>query len=181
PVRRDYTPEQVADMVALLPMSAFARKMDHADRNDQPRMLYLAWFGREIDDGTLREWILPTWEMAEFPARLGQRVWIEMFAATGFVTDGGDDPPSPLTVYRGAALSRMRGFSWTWEIERARWFAHRTACFGFAAGVFTVTLEPEMLLAVASGVEGRGEREVLVNPNRLRGRFTPQLIEKTTT
>jgi hypothetical protein len=79
-------------------------------------------------------------------------------------------PGPPVTVYRGAAVTHKRGFSWAWERERAEWFAARTAWLGFPAAVYEVTLPREMLLAVIGGVEGRGEREVIVNPRRLRGR-----------
>ena len=46
--------------------------------------------------------------------------------------------------------------------------------FGFPAAVYGLTLPHEMLLGVIGGVEGRGEREVIVNPRRLRGRWTPR-------
>ena len=38
--------------------------------------------------------------------------------------------------------------------------------FGFPAAVYGLTLPHEMLLGVIGGVEGRGEREVIVNPRR---------------
>jgi hypothetical protein len=159
-------------------MTPFAKEMLQLDRNDQPERLLLAWRGREIDDATLREWILPVWELAEWPASIGHGHWLDMFEATGFVSDGWDDPPDPLTVYRGAARSQMRGFWWTWQRERAEWFAQRTASFGLPAAVYEVTLRREMLLASIGGVEGRDEREVLVNPRRLRGRYTPRELSR---
>jgi hypothetical protein len=172
------TPESIADPIReeseLMEMTPFAKEMLRLDRNDQPYWLWRAWDGGEIDTETLREWILPTWEMAEFPASLGQGLWLEMFDATGFVSDGWDEPPDPLTVYRGAAVSRACGFSWTWERERADWFAQRIALARIPAAVYEITLPREMLLAVIGGVEGRGEREVIVNPRRLRGRWTPR-------
>jgi len=164
-------------MISDLGMDDFAQDMNGLGRNEMPERLLLAWVSGEIGVALLREWILPTWELAEWPvATLGHQRWLDMFAATGFVTDGCDDPPTPLTVYRGAARRYARGFSWTWEQERAEWFAQRTALFGIPAAVYEVTLPRELLLGVIGGVESRGEHEVLVNPRRLRGRWTPREI-----
>jgi hypothetical protein len=159
-----------------LRMTAFAREMLGHGRNEQPRRLYRAWHTGQIDDETLRDWILPTWQLAEFPSMLGHRRWLEMFAATGFVSDGDDEPPDPLTAYRGAACSHARGFSWTWNPERAAWFARRTALAGIPAAVYEVTLPRDKLLATLGGVEGRSEAEVIVNPRRLRGRWSPRKL-----
>jgi hypothetical protein len=60
-----------------LTMTAFAREMLDLGRNDQPGHLYFAWRTGEIDDATLRDWILPTWQLTEFPASLGHSVWLE--------------------------------------------------------------------------------------------------------
>jgi hypothetical protein len=161
--------------VQLGEMTPFAKEMLALGRNEQPERLWRAWWGGEIDDETLREWILPTWQLAEFPARyLRHRDWLDMFGATGFLSDGADEAPDPLTVYRGAEPCGMRGFSWSWEPQRAEWFACRLALAGRPASVYEVTLRRDLLLAVIGGVEGRGEREVLVNPRRLRGRYTPR-------
>lgn len=101
-----------------------------------------------------------------------------MFDAVGFVTDELDAlPQMPITVYRGARKDRPRGFSWTWNRSLADWFAQRgLAMFGYPTAVYTLTLPKEMLLALIGGTEGRGEREVVVNPRRLRGRWTPREI-----
>ncbi len=158
-------------------VTGFVEKMEIIGRNDQPERLYRAWYGREIDVATLREWILSTWQAAEWPASLGHRHWLEMFDATGFVTDDGAfDPPSSLTLYRGAARERARGFSWTWERDKAEWFAHRSALFGFPAAVFEVEVPRTMLLAVISDAECRGEHEAILNPRRLRGRWAPRKL-----
>lgn len=115
-------------MAEPLEMTAFAKEMLRLGRNDQPGRLWRAWYGREIDIEELREWILPVWQAAEFPATLGHALWLEMFAATGYVDDSGieewEAPPDPLTVYRGASVDRSRGLSWTWDFERAEWFAN---------------------------------------------------------
>lgn len=158
-------------------MTPFAREMLELRRNEQPKRLYWAWRRGEIDVELLREWILDVWQAAEWPvSALGHGWWLEMFAATGFVTDGCDEPAYPVTVYRGAALTHARGFSWTWDPYRAAWFAERTALFGFPAAIWEVTLPRDRLLATIGGVEGRNEREVIVNPRRLRGRWSPRKL-----
>jgi hypothetical protein len=135
--------------VQLGEMTPFAKEMLALGRNEQPERLWRAWWGGEIDDETLREWILPTWQLAEFPARyLRHRDWLDMFGATGFLSDGADEAPDPLTVYRGAEPCGMRGFSWSWEPQRAEWFACRLALAGRPASVYEVTLRRDLLLAV---------------------------------
>jgi len=149
-------------------------------RNEQPKRLYQAWRRGEIDGVGLRVLILDVWSGAEWPAQLGHRAWIEMFTAAGLVTDGCDAPKSPLTVYRGATLSRMRGFSWTLDFDRAQWFAARTRLFGMPAAVYRLACPPTLVLGVIFGEpSGRGEREIIVNPRRLRGRWTPHEVPGT--
>lgn len=160
-----------------LEMTPFAREMLALSSADRTRHLHLTWKRGELDTDELRAWILPTWQEAEFPARLGHAPWLEMFAATGFVTDEGDEPDYPVTAYRGAPIGRPRGFSWTWDLERAKWFASRLSnYFGDAGTVYRVTLPEDRLLAVIGGTEGRSEHEVIVNPRRLTGRWTPEQV-----
>jgi hypothetical protein len=75
-----------------------------------------------------------------------------------------------------AAISRgcRCGFSWTTDIEQADWFAKRTEYFGFPAEVYEVTVTTDRILGVING--GRSEREIILNPRRLRGRWTPRLV-----
>jgi hypothetical protein len=151
----------------------------YSGRNDWPERLYDAWAYGRIDVDLLRAWILEVWESAEWPeTSLGQRAWLRMFKVAGFVTNGPEQPTAPLTIYRGCVLWRSRAMSWTTELPRARWFAERTVLFGHPAGIFTATVRPSAVLArLHDPVQGRGEFEVLVNPNRLRGRNAAQLSE----
>jgi hypothetical protein len=143
-------------------------------RNEQPLALYWQWrFGDLTTDG-LRENILDVWQVAEWPSVLGHGAWLEMFTATGCVSDDGEYPPSPTTVYRGGMPRHMRGFSWTTDIEPADWFARRTALLGFPAEVYEATVTTDRILGVING--GRGESEIILNPRRLRGRWTPRLM-----
>lgn len=166
--------------IKLRPLDPFGLKLME-DRNAGPDLLYTSWRSGEINDAQLRRWILMVWQAAEFPASLGHQAWLDMFNATGFVSDEMDEPPEmPVTVYRGAPLGRPRGFSWTWQLEQAEWFAGRLFNYsGKPVAVYQVTLPEDLLLAVLGGVEGRGEREVIVNPRRLPGRWTPKAVATT--
>jgi uncharacterized protein len=72
--------------------------------------------------------------------------------------------PERLAIYRGARQGTSRGMSWTLSHWRARWFASRT-------------LKPRSVVAravvdkrdVIAALLGRGEFEVIVPPERLRG------------
>lgn len=160
-----------------LKLDPLGEKLLRADRNEGPYILYCAWRYDKLDVEDLRRHILHVWEMAELPSRLGHGIWLEMFSACGFVED---EPgmlaalPNPLTVYRGCARSRQRGFSWTLNRKQAQWFAQRSELFGFPSAVFEITLPHDRILGLNVGVEGRGEAEVIVNPRRLRGRWSPR-------
>jgi hypothetical protein len=49
---------------------------------------------------------------------------------------------------------------------------------GYIAVFISLSGRREMLLTSIGGVEGRGEREVLVNPRRLRGWYTPRELSR---
>lgn len=63
-------------------------------------------------------------------------------------------------------------FSWSPDEEVARWFANRLASYLFVeAAVYEVSVRPVAVLALIDHIRtvGGQEREVVVNPNRLRG------------
>lgn len=151
-----------------------------AGRNSNPDQLSGWWRAGELTVPVLRALIIEAWQLPEFPQlALGERRWLEMFRASGFVSDTGRDPPdAPMTLYRGAPLhTRGRGMSWTPDAEKARWFAARRPYFTarLPAGLFRATVPPHAVLALIE--EGRGENEAVLNPRCLRGRATPELVE----
>jgi len=156
-------------------LARFESEWVRAGRNGGPQLLWEWWdFGELLRDDFVR--LLPeVWRLAEWPARsLGQRAWLAMFTAAGFVSDCGSAPPTePLVVYRGATFKNMRGMSWTTDLDRARWFANRERLFHGGEGeVFMVPAPPHAVLA---HIVGRGEAEVVLNPCCLRGRAEPKL------
>lgn len=64
-----------------------------------------------------------------------------------------------VTLYRGAAKHNVKGFSWTTNLEKARWFARRNALDGKPLLV-TATFAAEDLIAYFGD---RGEFEVVVD------------------
>jgi hypothetical protein len=105
------------------------------------------------------------WKMAEWPERcLGQREWIRIFWRVGFATDyGATRPTESVQIYRGCAPRFVRRMAWTSDIQKARWFA--TRLWRTDAFVYTAMIAPEGVLAM---IDGKGEREIVVNPRCLK-------------
>ena len=97
-------------------------------------MLYRAWQDGHINTSSLRDTVPEVWIYNKSPGRcLGQRAWVRMFKAAGFlcrteewaesgvavsprfeISWTGERPAGQITVWRGAALSTGgRGMSWT--------------------------------------------------------------------
>jgi hypothetical protein len=80
----------------------------------------------------------------------------------------GDPLPGagPFTVYRGVAgrgpARRVRGLSWTDDVEKAAWFAQRLPGLSDPA-IYRVIVEGNEVFACNFG---RGEREFIVYPKR---------------
>lgn len=72
----------------------------------------------------------------------------------------------PLTVYRGCVQDQNEeGFSWTLDVERARWFARR---LGTARGGAGCVIVGKVAKAdVVAFLTGRGEEEVVVDPQHV--------------
>jgi hypothetical protein len=158
-------------------LSRFEAELMWQDRNDGPRLLWTWWYCNQIPHAEFRRLLPDVWHQAEWPgSSLGSRTWLGMFTSAGFVTDCDASPPAePLTLYRGADSRHMRGFSWTTDFGSAAWFARRIRLLKpDDAHMFEVTVPPDFVLA---DIAGRNEDEIVVNPNRLRGRFTPRALE----
>lgn len=153
--------------------------LDYLPRNEGPGALYDQWEAGALSTDGLRTQILKVWGSAEFPAQLGIDPWLEMFGATGYVADGDEPPEWPITAYRGSQLGQPEGFSWTWDLEKARWFARRLTQAGIEGAVYAITLRQEDVLASLNGPDGRGECELVVNPRMLRGDLSPRLLEES--
>jgi hypothetical protein len=179
--------------VTLLPDDPVLRHrfVEASNRGDYESALHMAgrrygplflsgWFAADhLSRDELRSLILPAWTMAEWPVRaIGEKAWLAMFKAAGFVsTDGSPPPTEPLTVWRGD--TKPRGMSWTLEREVADFHARRYNLMGFPAVVYEATVPPRAVLGTDLEPEGRGEREVIVNPNMLRGAALPFCCRKS--
>ncbi|MGI8861627.1 MAG: hypothetical protein ACR2GV_02730 [Gaiellaceae bacterium] len=138
-----------------------------AGRNAGPGMLFGWLSDQAITTDQLRALILDVWSGAEWPVLNGEEesMCLDWFDETGFVSDTGRPPPSePITAWRGTSLaSGGRGFSWTVDIDKARWFAQREIGFGRGpAGVYEAVVPPSWVLGKIEA--GRGEAEVIVDP-----------------
>jgi hypothetical protein len=117
------------------------------------------------------------WHMAQWPSsRLGTRTWLDIFKGAVLVTDCSALPPTePMTVFRGSDDGHKRGFSWALDVRQAAWFADRPRPANLPrVNIYSLTVPPEAVLA---HIYGRSEDEIVVNPYRLRGAATPQLVK----
>jgi hypothetical protein len=143
-------------------------------------LVQLWWKKGKITLPQLREFLVHAWEGNDRPYNcLGVRGWVRLYKAAGFihtkaegdnqgeVDDGVTKPTQPLVVYRGTTPAYWRRMSWTTDQQQALWFAEwikevwkRPDSF-----VISTTVPPKHILAM---LNGRGESEVVVNPNGLR-------------
>jgi hypothetical protein len=134
-------------------------------------LLYSRWASREISSAELRPWLLDLYEAGNHQDELPEDAWIELFRATGFVSNPELPPPSePPTLWRGALFeSGPRGLNWTLRAEVAYWHASRHVHNGRgAAGVWRATVPPRFILAMnlekPPNRIGLVEFDVLVDP-----------------
>lgn len=89
------------------------------------------------------------WSAVEFPHQaLAEGEWRELFDFAGYTREGvpADRPTEPLTLWRGALAEHRRGWSWTDDLDLARWFADRPLT-DRRGRVWVATVEPARLLA----------------------------------
>ena len=162
---------------ALSRMTDYETELVSVGRDDAPELLWSLWHLNLIPHEEFRRLLPMVWCMAEYPtSSIGTRRWLKMFKHSGFVTDCSAAPPtSPRQLYRGHEVAYKRGFSWTTDIEKARWFADRFRVeLNRQTFVFVATVPPHAVLAQMAG---REETEVVVNPHCLRGDASPVVLE----
>lgn len=137
-------------------------------RNSFPALVLNLHLSGLLPGEVLAHGAISAWQMAEFPtAALDADSWDWMFEDIGF-TENGVSAPRPVdavTVYRGALPAHARGWSWTEDVELARWFANRFP--GTGARVYrTVGLPPWLQAHVTADWKfGRaGESEWVIDP-----------------
>lgn len=107
------------------------------------------------------------WSMAEWPLRqLEGHEWLELFHVAGYTRAMEDGPGrrwprprKPRTLYRGADEANRLGWSWTDNLETARWFANREV-WKSPGQVWTLTVDPRWLLA---RIDTRKESEYVID------------------
>jgi len=153
------------------------------DRSYAARQLYRDWASQQISDEILFTSLIRIWAHTENPQNvLSQAKWLELFRATGFLSDYGAAPPSEsIEVWRYKIGSRS-GMSWTRSEEVARWFhdhKHRPyqpkqsvllRSFVEPRGVLALIQKSRVPLKVVEGriervAGGKGEDEVVVDPS----------------
>jgi hypothetical protein len=134
-------------------------------------LLYSRWKSGKISTEELRPWLLDLYEAGNFQCELPEEAWLELFCASGFVSNPElPPPPEPVTLWRGALLeSGPRGLNWTLRAEVAYWHASRHVHSGRgAAGVWRATVPSEFILAInlekPPNRIGIVESDVLVDP-----------------
>jgi hypothetical protein len=111
--------------------------------NEGAKFLHESWRLGYVTDEALRHVILEAWKCSWPMFAVREQDWLEMFSATGFVSQGTPQPTEPLTVYRGAELS-TNGYGMSWSLIRE--IAEDHAEMGmlsksaFATGVFETTI-----------------------------------------
>lgn len=121
------------------------------------------------------------WAMgSDYPSMYaGTDTWVKLFERTGFVSDFDDvsRPDAPTVIYRGVTGRQSylaRGMSWTLDLDKARWFAHRLDQLTHPRYEGKHVIEPTVWQAVAPPKAVlalfymQDEQEVVVNPRRLR-------------
>jgi hypothetical protein len=151
----------------------WVKALDLAGNQSRQQLLYEWWTAGAINADELAdpEVILSAWDHGPRAhlLPLGERRWVELFTATGYVTNWLPRPTRPITVWRGApSITKGRGMSWTTERDQADWFRDRWVARGVAADTWVVTVPPSAVLAADNE---RQEREVILNPRRLPRRI----------
>lgn len=141
-------------------------RLAFANRVDGPAILFDAWFGNEIDSGTLAAVIGDVWCAAEYPEQaITDGGWQHMFGVAGYTEDGVSmAPPSEIRLYRGAPPEFKSGMSWSSDIEVAKKFATGGLRGRKPGRLYTTVAGGDSLLAFISD---RQEHEYVVDTEGL--------------
>lgn len=129
-----------------------------ATASDRPQLVASAVASRRIPSDDLPELIWFTWVHTDEPTRtLEEAVWRSIFKAAGFFSWPSDRerPLTPITVYRGSTVDRLRRMSWAESPEVARTLGQRHAWHAPAA---VYSARSRRRLSSLSWSEGARER-----------------------
>ena len=142
------------------------------------RISFLDLWQSEFTSEDFKDQLSMVWSDAEMPSQFSQQKLIGMFKRAGYLTDEEDSrfrPTGDIPVFRGVQKEEFsRGMSWTTSPQKARWFALRWNIVG-TGYVYAATAPPESQLAFFSG---RGEQEVVVDPQHLVGFRLHETVRK---
>lgn len=156
-------------------LEAFESRLSRHDRTEGCELLLDAWVNHHISRDTLTAVIGGVWSSAEYPDdpwspdSLDHETWRMLFQAAGFTAGGrpAPRPTAPLRLYRGAVVERLRLWSWTTDLEMARFYAFQ---YGMRARgrVWTMVAPPAAMLCINTSANARDESEVVVDTSRRR-------------
>jgi hypothetical protein len=89
------------------------------------------------------------------------------------IADGGKPlPPGEYTIYRGVCgtgrLRRVRGLSWSLNLDVACWFADRFSCIAGNPAVYVAKVRAEDVLWASGTDTPNDEREIIVLPAKIK-------------
>lgn len=125
-----------------------------------------------LEKDVYSEWLADCWSGMEFPHQHPVKRLVSMFkrANQEKLMDAEEkkiyDELAPrINVYRGTQSSKakVRGLSWTFNLEKAKWFAERWKKLN--GKVYVASITKKHVFAVFTG---RGEDEIVLNPMQLR-------------
>lgn len=171
----DYWPEHFTEAGPPSPDELF-----HATccvgRNNGPELLYLLDLRGLPTIETATAAVAHVRSQAEWPLQqLPRKIWRHLFDLAGYTANGepAERPRQALELFRGTVPAWRTGWSWTSDLETARWFARRNHWFGTPLDtcvVYRAEVAPWRLLACATGRgdDGDSEHEYVVYTHGLR-------------
>ena len=133
-------------------------------------MQFLHFIQDEVSPKTLGECLGHCWTEMEFPNQHSSDMLIKLFEKADKKSLMSDDEyetfqalPETVMIYRGlqSKKAKVRALSWTLSLEKAQWFASR---WKQKNKVVKVLVPKRKILAY---FKGRGEEEIVINPNGL--------------
>lgn len=152
----------------------FLNEFEKARKPDKLNILYL--FKDYLDNKEFSITLSYWWIQTEFPNQYPKYILLELFKKADKKIMMGENYqaylnlPDLVRVYRGVQDCSIKGkmeikaFSWTTDINKARWFASRWEKDG--SGKLYSALIPKHFIFMFNN--GREEKEIVLNPNKLR-------------
>lgn len=137
------------------------------------RLQFLRLIDDDISKDDLAEFLSWVWTQTEYPHTYPLEMLLELFDQVDRkkLMEAEEYKeylalPDTLTVYRGTQShkAKVRGMSWTLDKDKATWFANRWKTLN--GKVYQATIKKKDVYAYFTG---RNEKEVVLNPKKLKG------------